>query len=147
MKVKEIMSPNAVCIRASASLAEAGALMRQLNVRVIPVCENSRFIGVICERDVASGSLAELTEPTLRPVRDAITRGPIFVFDDEPVSLAAGKMEESELDRLPVLDRTHRLVGVLALSDFVPHGDADLEISAPTRGEPSPPPPTRRAEP
>jgi CBS-domain-containing membrane protein len=60
-------------------------------------------------------------------------------FEDESLDEAAARMAELQVRRLPVLDRSERLVGILALGDVAGQvqdttaGQTLEEISQPTR--------------
>jgi len=51
-KVKEVMTPNPVCVRPNSSLREACHLIEDLGVKRLPVVEDSKLVGVIARADL-----------------------------------------------------------------------------------------------
>ena len=70
-------------------------------------------------RDLAVRALAAGKHPSRTKLRDVMPGGePPFVFEDEPAERAAAVMAEQGVQRLPVLDRDKRVVGVVSLGDL-----------------------------
>lgn len=121
MKVGELMSTGVVCVRSSSSLGEAATLMRQLDTTALPVCDNDRLAGLITDRDLAAHAFEAAREPGRTPVGEAMSPGIPFVFEDDDAPDAARLMEERNIFRVPVLNRDHRIVGMIALADIEQH--------------------------
>jgi CBS domain-containing protein len=73
-------------------------------------------------------------------VRDTMTNGFISAFEDQDVTEAARLMEENQIRRLPIMNRDHKLVGIVSLGDLaVQVGDKQLsgqtleEVSKPDK--------------
>ncbi len=118
MKVKEIITTNPQCISPSASLTEAAQKMRALDVGILPVCEHDRLIGTMTDRDIAVRAVAEGLDPKTVNVRQMMTPGVIYCYEDGTVEEAAQLMEEKQIRRLPVLDADDHLVGIFSLGDL-----------------------------
>ena len=78
-------------------------------------------------------------DPRTDPVRDNMTSGIVYCFEDQDASEAAQLMSEKQIRRLPVLDRDKRLVGIISLGDLAIEardekiaGNALKEISEPS---------------
>lgn len=117
MKVKELMFPSAVCVRSESPLIEATALMRQLGTNSLPVCDHGRLTGLLTEADLTKTALEESRPAEQCAVRAAMSPGVVFVFEEDDVPNAARLMEQCGIDHIPVLNRDHRLTGLLALRD------------------------------
>jgi CBS domain-containing protein len=126
MKIRDVMTPHVHIISADDSLVEAAALMRELDVGVLPVCEEDRLIGMVTDRDVVIRAFAEGKDPATTQVREAMTSGLVYVHDDQDVHQAAHIMEEHQLRRLPVLDREKHLVGIVTVGDLALDADPHL---------------------
>ncbi|HJR69349.1 MAG TPA: CBS domain-containing protein [Gammaproteobacteria bacterium] len=79
-------------------------------------------------------------------VRDVMSAGVTFAYEDNSVEEAVVLMSEHQVRRLPVLDRNKRLVGIVALGDLVvehsaarPAGEALAQISKSSRPTLGPP--------
>lgn len=117
MKVHEIMTAHARCAAPDNSLVEAAGLMRELDVGVLPVCDDDRLAGMVTDRDIVLRGVADGRDAYETTVRDVMSPGVVWVFADQEVEEAARIMEEKQIRRLPVLNREKRLVGILSLGD------------------------------
>jgi len=119
MRVKEVMTRGVECTRPDASLQEAAAKMKSLDVGLLPVCgDNDRLVGMITDRDITVRSAAEGESPTVIRVADVMTPEGLYCFEDATVEDAALLMEQKQVRRLVVLNRDKRLVGIVSLGDL-----------------------------
>ena len=137
-KLKDLMSPDVKVISPDMSIRDAAAEMRDGDFGMLPVGENDRMIGTITDRDIAIRAVAEGKDSDTK-VRDVMSEGIAWVFEDESVEDAAKMMSQRQVRRLPVVDRNKRLVGIVALGDFAvesseirPAAEALSEISKPS---------------
>lgn len=126
MKIREIMTPDAQCIRPDETLVDAASLMRQLDVGVLPVCDDDSVVGMLTDRDIAVRAVAEARDPSNTLVREIMSPGTICVRDDDPVEDAVRIMEEHQIRRAPVLNRDNKLVGIVSLGDIAVDASAAL---------------------
>jgi CBS domain-containing protein len=120
------------------SIRDAASQMRDGDFGMLPVGENDRMIGTITDRDIAIRAVAE-GKDTGTKVRDVMSDGISWAYEDDSVEAAARIMSERQVRRLPVVDRDKRLVGIVALGDFAvesseirPAAEALSEISKPS---------------
>jgi len=118
MKVHEVMSRGVECVRPDDTLQQAARKMRDLDVGSMPVCDNDRLAGMITDRDLAVRAVAEGWDPKQRHVRDVLSEGVVYCFDDQDVEEAGRVMRERQIRRLVVLNRDKRMVGIVALGDL-----------------------------
>jgi len=118
MRVSQVMTRDAECIRPDATVQEAAGRMKTLDIGSLPVCDNDRLVGVITDRDIAVRSVADGRDPRADPVRGTMTPDLVYCFEDEDTEDAARKMREKQIRRLPVLNRDKRLVGIVSLGDL-----------------------------
>jgi len=127
MQVKEVMTRGVECVSPDATLQEAARKMKELDVGPLPICDNDRLAGMITDRDITVRAVAEGKDPRSTRVRDVMTPGVNYVFEDDDVSHAAGLMKEKQIRRLVVLNRDKRMVGIVSLGDLaVESGDEHL---------------------
>jgi CBS domain-containing protein len=136
-KVRDVMTLNVHVISPAATIREAAQKMREGDYGMMPVAENDRMIGAISDRDIAVRAIAEGKGPDT-PVRDVMSEGITWAYEDDSVEHAAEIMSEHQVRRLPVVSREKRLVGIVALGDFAvessdlkPAAEALVEISQP----------------
>lgn len=127
MKVREIMTRDVEVVRAESTVQEAARKMKELDIGPLPVLDGEKIVGMLTDRDITVRAVAAGDNPMLVKARDVMTPGVTFCFEDQEVAEAARIMKEKQLRRLPVFDRDHRLVGILALGDVaVQAGDDRL---------------------
>ena len=127
MQVKDVMTRGAECVRPEATLQEAAQKMKSLDVGPLPVCDNDRLVGMLTDRDITVRAVAEGKDPRATRVRDAMTEGISYCFEEDDVADAARLMKEKQIRRLLVLDRNKRLAGIVSLGDLaVETGDEHL---------------------
>jgi len=136
-RLREVMSRDVKMVTPETTIREAAQQMRDGDFGMLPVAENDRMIGAISDRDIAVRAVADDKDPST-PVRDVMTRGICWAYDDDPVDVAARIMSERQVRRLPIVDRDKRLVGIVSLGDFAiqredrePAADALSGISRP----------------
>ena len=137
-KLTDLMSRDVKVISPETSIREAATQMREGDFGMLPVGENDRLIGAITDRDIAIRAVAQGKEGHTK-VREVMSEGIAWVFEDQTVEDAAKMMSERQVRRLPVVDRKKRLVGIVALGDFAvesseirPAAEALSEISKPS---------------
>jgi len=125
MRVGDICSRDAVTVREFAGLAAAAQLMRHKHIGYVVVIEPTvgdsavAPIGVITDRDIVVGVIAREAGPRTLTVGDVMTRQPVLAAEDGSVSAALHHMCEIGVRRLPVVDRSGRLTGVISLDDVL----------------------------
>jgi CBS domain-containing protein len=118
MKVNELMTRDVTLADPDMTLQAAASLMRDCDFGVLPVGENDRLVGVITDRDIAVRAVADGRDPASTTVRDTMSPGIRWIFEDSEAAAAAQMMTENQIRRLPVISRDKRLVGIVSLGDF-----------------------------
>ena len=116
-QLKDLMSPDVQVISPDATIREVAEHMREGDFGMMPVGEDDRMIGTISDRDIAIRAVAEGKDAGTK-VRDVMSEGIAWAYEDDSVEQAAMIMSEREVRRLPVVDRDKRLVDIVALSDI-----------------------------
>jgi len=106
--------------------------MKDLDVGPLPVCDNDRLIGMLTDRDIVVRCVAEGRDPRSTKVRDAMTEGVTWCFEDDDVEDAAGRMKQDQIRRLVVLNQDKRLVGIVSLGDLAVETGGDEEVAGKT---------------
>lgn len=137
-KLKELMSLDVKVISPDLTIWDAAKQMRDGDFGMMPVGEDDRLTGTISDRDIVIRAVAEGKDADTK-VRDAMSEGIVWAYEDDSVEQAAKIMSEPQVRRLPVVDRDKRLVGIVALGDFAvesseiqPAAQALSEISKPS---------------
>lgn len=108
-----------VTIQPDETIAAAAALMRDQHVGCLVVVEGNRPVGILTDRDIVRGVLAEGRDVTQTLVNDAMTHELVTVQRQAGVFDAISLMCDEGVRRLPVIDDEGHLVGIIALDDLL----------------------------
>ena len=125
MQIREVMTSDVRLVDPSTTLKEAAQMMRDGDFGLLPIGENDRLVGTITDRDITIRAVASGKDPNRAVVRDAMSDGIFYCFEDQPVEEVAAAMGEKQVRRMPVLNRDKRLVGIVALGDLATKRGAD----------------------
>ena len=118
MKLKDILTKDPEVISPEAMICEAGKLMKQHDIGMLPVCDGERLVGAVTDRDLAVRAVAGGHDPLKTRVKEVMTPGICWCFEDQSLEEVARLMEEKQIRRIAVLNREKRLVGIASLGDF-----------------------------
>jgi CBS domain-containing protein len=122
MRVRDIMTKNALTISDETSVEYAARLMRDEKIGVLPIGDKHKITGVITDRDITIRVTAESKDAKHTMVREVMTPRFTYCFDDQDIEDACFMMEEEHVRRLLVFDRARDLVGILSLDDVAARG-------------------------
>jgi len=136
--VNEVMTTHVVAVTKDASFRDIATMLRRHRVSAFPVVDaDGKVIGVVSEADMLPKE-ALLAAPGVRvPAGDAesrhndfakatgvtaasiMTRAPITITQDEPVTSAARLMYSCKVKSLPVVTEHGYLVGIISRADVL----------------------------
>ena len=143
--VKDVMSTHVIAVRQGAGYKEMAAMLRDQRVSAFPVIDSdNKVIGVVSETDLLVKEALEGTVPrtlqslTRQRVRsqvngltaaDLMTKPPVTIGPDKPVTDAARLMFNQRVKRLPVISDDGTLIGIVTRSDVLSvYSRPDAEI-------------------
>jgi CBS domain-containing protein len=127
--IRDVMSRDVELVSPDMGIVEVAEKMASHDIGCIPVCDGERLIGMITDRDITVRVVGGRRDPSSCTVRDAMSEGIAYCFEDDDVGAAARLMEQKQIRRLPILNREKRLVGIVSL------GDVAVKGSTQTAGE------------
>jgi CBS domain-containing protein len=107
-----------VTIDSGATLREAAQRMRDANVGMLPVIEADAVCGVITDRDLVVRAMTQDVRASERRVGDYVSAPPQCAEEDWTLEEAMEEMAEQQVGRLPVVDASGRVIGVVTLSSL-----------------------------
>lgn len=120
------MSVGRICVRQvdTATLEEpvrvAAERMHQRAVgTLVVVSSDGKPIGILTDRDVTVRIVAEGLNSYETPVSMAMTPSPKTIVEDTPIETALALMRSGRFRRLPVVDHSNTLVGLVTLDDIL----------------------------
>jgi len=126
MKVKDAMHPGASWIEPGTTLREIAARMDDEDIGALPVGEDDMLIGMVTDRDLALRGIGSGLDASRMTARDVMSHPIVFCTANEELDDAVRIMERSQIRRLPVIDESRRLVGMLSLGDVAASAPASL---------------------
>jgi CBS domain-containing protein len=134
--VRELMTPNVVCVRREAAFKEIATLLAERGITAVPVVDDShRPLGVVSEADLLRKEAGQpdpaglLSAPRRRPgasskaeavTAEGLMSAPAVVARPQwTVVEAARVMEDHRVKRLPVVDDAERVIGIVSRSDLL----------------------------
>ena len=130
MNLGELMTRDVEVIAPDASLKDAAAVMKDLDVGLLPVCDGQTLRGTLTDRDITIRATAEGLDPSTTKVSDVMSPDISYCFEDQDVGEAMSLMEAQQIRRLPILTREKRLVGIVSLGDVAMHSSEKEMVGA-----------------
>ena len=137
--VSEVMTRKVITLTDTMPVSEAWGMMLKHSLKGLPVLnKNGEVVGVLTDEDLleragleqhlsvakrldeqmVQAEFATLRKSPLK-VADVMTAPAITVREDEALGIAAARMAEHRIKRLPVLNQSGKLVGVLSRLDVL----------------------------
>lgn len=126
MFVKDKMTANPVTVTPDVSISAAFGIMKEQSFRRLPVVKGGKLIGIVTEKELQQVSPSKATTLSVfelnyllekTTIKDAMSKDPITVQDDDLIEKAALLMRTNKVGALPVL-HGERLVGIITESDI-----------------------------
>ncbi|MCX5442886.1 MULTISPECIES: CBS domain-containing protein [unclassified Streptomyces] len=115
--VADLMAPTAISVQRGTPFKEIARLLDEFDITAVPVVDESeRPVGVVSEADLLHRRASGRGAPT---ATDIMTSPAITASPEWSVVRAARVMGRHAVKRLPVVDATGRLIGVVSRSDLV----------------------------
>ncbi|HUI52013.1 MAG TPA: CBS domain-containing protein [Terriglobales bacterium] len=124
MKVKDVMMRTPYCVSLQADLGMATELMWKGNCGFLPVVDAEKKVcGVLTDRDicVALGTRNQRAGEVC--VEEVVQRKVYACNPEDDVHMALQSMREGHVRRLPVVDASKNLAGVVSMDDILLHAE------------------------
>ena len=126
LTVGDWMTSKPITIDASASVIEAIHLLREKNIRRLPVMDGDRIVGLVTEKMLLGYMPAKATTLdtwelhyllTKTPVTAAMNASPHSVTPDTPIADAAALLHDRKLNGVIVVGPKGELAGILTTTN------------------------------
>ncbi|HPF21211.1 MAG TPA: CBS and ACT domain-containing protein [Syntrophomonas sp.] len=136
MKVKNRMTENPRTVSLDSSVTEAFSLMKENNIRRLPVVDKSKVIGIITISDLNQATPSMATTLSIHElnyllaktkIKDVLPKKQklITIGPENYIETAAKLMRINKVSGLPVIDDQENLVGIITETDLF---DAFIDI-------------------
>ena len=123
MKAMQAMTRNVVCVHEDDALEVARDLMKEWDIRHLPVVRGKILVGIMSDRDVLRYTTAgglDGQEVSDRSVKETMTRKPITSSASDSIAHIAGLMVDNKVDCVPVIEEDDgELIGMITSSDLL----------------------------
>ncbi len=120
-KCRDIMTKDPVCCLLSDAVSAAAELMRKNGIGVLPVVlsqSNKTLVGILTDRDLAIRIVADECDPHRSTVEQIMSRPVVTCSPDDEYQKALDLMEQFQLKRIPQIDNSGRVVGIISQADI-----------------------------
>ena len=127
MLVKNWMSKPAITIDENASMNDAIKLLKNHNIKMLPVMRKGKPVGIITDRDLKRASASDATSLEIHEllyliskikIKEIMTKNPITVPEDYSVEEAAEILLKHNISGVPVVDHYGGIVGTINQNDI-----------------------------
>lgn len=114
-QAEELIERKVLSVSPDASVAEVERMMVEHGIGGVPVLEDGKIVGIVSRRDVRAIAARRGTER----VRMIMTENPITAGERITMDQALEIMYTSKVERLPVVDESGHLIGIITMQDLL----------------------------
>ncbi|MEZ4526679.1 MAG: CBS and ACT domain-containing protein [Desulfobacterales bacterium] len=127
MLVKNWMNKNVVTVDVNDSMQNAISLIKEHQIRMLPVLEKGKLVGIITDRDLKKASASDATTLEIHElmyllaklkIRKIMTKNPVTVPPDFTLEETAELLLNRKISGIPVLSPEGTVVGTITQSDI-----------------------------
>jgi len=127
MLVKGWMTSDVMTIDEDTSMMKASEIMRENNIRRLPVMHKGKLVGIVTDRDIKEASPSKATTLDVHElyyllselkIKDIMSMNVFTISPEETVEKAAVKMLEHHISGLPVVNDKGKVVGLITQWDI-----------------------------
>ena len=114
-KVMDYMTDDYICVHPQETIGKATQQLRNEKKSTLIIQNEQGVCGVITEKDIAAKVVFQIKEDT--PVEQIMSAPVKYVFDDDLVFHAVGKMRKFGFRHLPVVNYNFQIIGIIQMND------------------------------
>lgn len=126
--IREVMTPDPVCVEPHSSAADAARRMRDGDTGAILVAEDGHLKGLLTDRDIVVRAVADGRDPAQVHVHEICTSDIEALQPDDDVDKAIQLMRDKHVRRIPVVDGD-RPVGIVSIGDLALERDRQSALA------------------
>jgi len=125
-KCNDIMTEDVVYCLPDDPVYKVAQLMKKEDIGPVPIVDNEKtrtLVGIVTDRDLALKVVGEGRDPKKTKVEEVMTRKLVTCRADDDIERAMNAMAQYQLRRIPVVDDSMRLVGIISQADVATRVD------------------------
>lgn len=126
-RCRDIMTSNVTTANRAMTLQEVAILMRDGDMGSLPVVENEKLVGIVTDRDIVIRAVAEGKDATSK-IDEVMTSETFSVKVNDFVFEAIRLMGDKKIRRVPVVNETGELAGIISMADIALEIEDEKEI-------------------
>ncbi len=115
-KIQKYMTTVPICINRTDTVASAHKVMREHDIRHLPVVDGDKLVGIVTQRDLHLIETLKDVDAEKVNVEDAMTTNPYTVHPDAELDEVVAEMAEQKYGSALVV-QNHKVVGVFTTVD------------------------------
>jgi CBS domain-containing protein len=127
-RVRDVMTPNPETVTQNDDVRDAARIMKDQDTGVVPVVDGKKIVGMITDRDIVVRCVAEGKNPLDAKVHDVMTKSVRKVQEDATINEVLTMMSSAEIRRLPVVNRSDEIVGIISMGDIAAETNEDGKV-------------------
>jgi CBS domain-containing protein len=117
--LREVMKTNPTMLGVEATVAKAAKTMCRDEVGSVIILESNQPTGIVTEEDITCKVVSKDLKPSSVRVNEIMSTPLITVSADKTVGDAAHMMVKHKVRRLPVVDSTNKVIGIVTVRDLL----------------------------
>ncbi len=127
MRIRDIMTKDPITVEPKTSLPDAHRIMRQHNIRKLPVLEGEKLVGIVTYDMVLEASPSPATSLSIQElhyllaemkVEEIMDKNPVTLAPETPFEKALAMGQSDRIRGFPVVDKD-KLVGIATHGDII----------------------------
>jgi len=128
--VRDVMTKNPQCVSQDDTLRDVARIMKEEDTGVVPVVDGRKIVGLITDRDIVVRCVAEGKDPSNARVNEVMTKSVRKVKEDATVGEVLTMMKSSEIRRVPVVNGSDEIVGIVSIGDIAGESNQEGRVGA-----------------
>lgn len=127
MRIRDMMTKNPFTVDSETLVLDAQKIMRENNIRRLPVVDKGNLVGMVTQHDILQASPSPATSLSIyelnyllakMKVKEIMKKNPVTVSPDTPFEEALKIGQEKKIGSFPVVENG-KLIGIATESDIV----------------------------
>ena len=127
MRIRDVMTKNPISVDSETLVLDAQKIMRENNIRRLPVVDKGKLVGIITQHDLLEAAPSPATSLSIHElnyllsklkVKEIMKKNPMTLSPDTPFEEALKIGQEKKIGSFPIVENG-KLVGISTESDLV----------------------------
>ena len=127
MRIRDVMTQNPITVDGETLVLDAQKIMREKNIRRLPVVDKGKLVGIVTHHDLLAASPSPATSLSVyelnyllakMKVKEIMKKNPVTLDPETPFEEALRLGQEKKIGSFPVVEKG-KLIGITTESDVV----------------------------